>query len=279
MAVAPAALPLTLPPRLSEAEARAVIAFRDWLLQMMPDQVERLILFGSKARGDTHPHSDLDLLVVVKEITREQDERVADYMGNALVEEGVSLSAIVVRSKNLQEQIEIGTPFVRNIAKDGIPLLGEGFTVGQGKPEEVARKFLKGAHERLTSTRMLVEGGQYRDAISRACYAALDAADGALALVGVTPKSHEGTITFFSKHFIKSGQVDSRYSSLLNTIQKARLTADYNRMMDFTEADARRAQAEAEDFVTMVDKLIPELAAARASEEAEGEANAPKSES
>ena len=279
MAVAPAALPLTLPPRLSEAEARAVIAFRDWLLQMMPDQVERLILFGSKARGDTHPHSDLDLLVVVKEITREQDERVADYMGNALVEEGVSLSAIVVRSKNLQEQIEIGTPFVRNIAKDGIPLLGEGFTVGQGKPEEVARKFLKGAHERLTSTRMLVEGGQYRDAISRACYAALDAADGALALVGVTPKSHEGTITFFSKHFIKSGQVDSRYSSLLNKIQKARLNADYNRMMDFTEADARRAQAEAEDFVTMVDKLIPELAAARASEEAEGEANAPKSES
>ena len=131
----------------------------------------------------------------------------------------------------------------------------------------------------MTSTRMLVEGGQYRDAISRACYAALDAADGALALVGVTPKSHEGTITFFSKHFIKSGQVDSRYSSLLNTIQKGRLPADYNRMMDFTEADARRAQAEAEDFVTMVDKLIPELAAARASEEAEGEANAPKSES
>ena len=273
MAVAPAAPPLILPPSLSEAEARAVLAFRDWLLQTMPGQVERLILFGSKARDDAHPHSDVDVLVVVKEITREQDDRVADYMGHALVEKGVNLAVIVLRSKNLQEQIEIGTPFVRNIAKDGIPLLGEGFTVGKGKPEEVARKFLKGAHERLTSTRMLVEGGQYRDAISRAYYAALDAADGALALVGVTPQSHEGTITFFSKHFIKSGQVDSRYGSLLNKIQKARLTADYNRMIDFTEDDARRALVEAEDFVNLVEALISKRLAEQGAEEAEGEAS------
>jgi len=239
----------------------------------MPGQVERLILFGSKARDDAHPHSDVDVLVVVKEITREQDDRVADYMGNALVEKGVNLAAIVLRSKNLQEQIEIGTPFVRNIAQDGIPLFGEGIKVGKGKPEEVARAFLKGAHERLVSTRLLVEGGQYRDAISRAYYAILDAADGALALVGITPKSHEGTLTWFSLRFVKAGRVDSRYSGILNIIQKARLRADYNRMIEFSEADARTAQADAEDFVAMVEKLIPELLAEQAAEEAEGEAS------
>ena len=271
MAVAPAALPL--PPSLSEAEARAVLAFRDWLLQTMPGQVERLILFGSKARDDAHPHSDVDVLVVVKEITREQDDRVADYMGNALVEKGVNLAAIVLRSKNLQEQIEIGTPFVRNIAQDGIPLLGEEIMVGKGKPEIVARKFLESAHHRLNATRLLFEGKEYRDAISRADYAALDAADGALALVGVTPKSHEGTLTFFSLHFIKSGQVDSRYGGLLNKIQKARLYADYNRMIDFTEDDARRAQVEAEDFVNLVEALISKWLAEQAAEEAEGEAS------
>jgi len=57
----------------------------------------------------------------------------------------------------------------------------------------------------------------------------------------------------------------------LNKIQKARLEADYNRMIDFTEPEARTALADAEDFVAMVEALISILLAERASERAEGE--------
>ena len=141
--------------------------------------------------------------------------------------------------------------------------------VGKGKPEEVARAFLKGAHERLTSTRVLVEASQWRDAVSLAYYAVLDAADGALAVVGVTPKSHAGTLVLFSLHLIKPGRAPSRYSKVLDQIQKSRVHADYERMKEVTEADARSAQAMAGDFVAMIEGMIPELLAENASKPAE----------
>jgi hypothetical protein len=273
MTLTTAAPPLTLPPSLSEAEARVLSAFHDWLLQTMPDQVERLILFGSKARGDTHPGSDVDVFLVLREATPEQRSRVLDFTVDLTMEHEVDLTAIIYGHDELQQQVEIGTPLVRNVAMEGIPLIGEEIRVGKGKPEEVARKFLEGAHERLTSTRLLVEGGQYRDAISRAYYAVLDAADGALAIPGLAPKSHEGAMMLFSFHLIKAGRVAGRYGGLLNKIQKARLEADYNRMIDFTEPEARTALTEAEDFVAMVEALIPQLLAEQAAEGAEGEAS------
>jgi hypothetical protein len=44
-------------------------------------------------------------------------------------------------------------------------------------------------------------------------------------------------------------------------------------MRDLTEADGRTALAEAEDFVAMVEALIPQLLAEQAAEGAEGEAS------
>ena len=41
------------------------------------DRVERVILFGSRARGDAHPDSDYDLLVVTDErMSREDEDRL-----------------------------------------------------------------------------------------------------------------------------------------------------------------------------------------------------------
>ena len=39
--------------------------YQQLLLNYFPNEIERLILFGSVARGDSHDESDIDLLVVV----------------------------------------------------------------------------------------------------------------------------------------------------------------------------------------------------------------------
>lgn len=39
--------------------------YRDRLLEALPGQIERIILFGSYARGDARPESDVDVVVVV----------------------------------------------------------------------------------------------------------------------------------------------------------------------------------------------------------------------
>lgn len=240
-------------------EVQAVEEFKEKLLAALPDQVRDIILFGSKARGDGHPESDVDLLVVLENPTKEQTDRVGDIMFDILFDRGVELSAITFSREEVMQKRELGTPLMRNVAEEGIIIMGEAIVVGEGKPQEVARDFLDSAKRRLHSTTVLIEAGEYRDSVSRAYYAFLDAADGALAARRITPKSHAGTISLFGLHFIKAGLVDEKYSAWFKKIYKDRLEADYNRGRVFTEEEAREALEQATEFVETIEKLLPSL--------------------
>jgi predicted nucleotidyltransferase len=50
---------------LTKKEQRALNEYRNLLLRRFPGQMERLVLFGSKARGEATPGSDVDVLVVL----------------------------------------------------------------------------------------------------------------------------------------------------------------------------------------------------------------------
>ena len=240
-------------------EAQAVEEFKEKLLAALPGQVRDIILFGSKARGDGYPESDIDLLVVLENPTKEQTDTVCDITFDILLDRDVDLSAVTFSREEAIRKRELGTPLMRNVAEEGIVIMGEAIVVGEGKPQEVARGFLDSARERLRSAALLLDGGLYRDSVSRAYYAFLDAADGALASKRITPKSHAGTISLFGLHFIKAGLVDEKYSGWFKKIYKARLDADYKRDRTFTEEEAREALEQATEFVETIEKLLPSL--------------------
>jgi len=48
------------------------------LNETLGDNVERIILFGSRARGDAHKDSDYDVLLLVKKRSRELENQVND---------------------------------------------------------------------------------------------------------------------------------------------------------------------------------------------------------
>jgi uncharacterized protein (UPF0332 family)/predicted nucleotidyltransferase len=240
-------------------EAQAVEEFKERLLAALPDQVRDIILFGSKARSDGHPDSDVDLLVVLENPTKEQSDTVGDIMFDIMFGRGVDLSAITFSHEEATRAQELGTPLMRNVAEEGIIIVGEAIVVGEGKPQEVAKNFLESAKRRLHSATVLIEAGEYRDSVSRAYYAFLDAADGALASKRITPKSHAGTISLFGLHFIKAGLLDEKYSVWFKKIQKDRLEADYKRDRVFAEEEARKALEQATEFVKVVEKLLSSL--------------------
>lgn len=244
---------------LKPEEAQAVEEFKERLLAALPDQVHDVILFGSKARGDGHPESDIDLLVVLENPTKEQTDTVCDIAFDILFDKGIDLSAITFSQEEAMQQQELGTPLMRNVAEEGIVIMGEAIVVEEGKPQELAKGFLDSARERLRSAALLLDGDLYRDSVSRAYYAFLDAADGALAARSITPKFHAGTISLFGLHFIKANLVDEKYSAWFKKIYKARLEADYRRDRVFTEEEAREALEQATEFVETVGKLLPSL--------------------
>ena len=120
----------------------------------------------------------------------------------------------------------------------------------------LVEQYLTSAGERVRSAEILLAAGQWADSISRSYYAMLDAASACLIDKDFIPQSHEGTLTLFGLHIIKTGLMDARFSDWLRKIRKARLEADYRHVHVFSQAEAHEACEAARQFVSQVRLLL-----------------------
>jgi predicted nucleotidyltransferase len=83
---------------------------------------ERVILFGSVARGTATRYSDLDLLVIApsSETRRRRRAAVRDLVRD--LTEVMFLSPIVITADELQHRLEIGDQFYGEILRTGVEL-------------------------------------------------------------------------------------------------------------------------------------------------------------
>ena len=82
--------------------------------------LERIILFGSKARGKDTSESDYDLLFIFDEVTKEKLDFVEDLASEILYEQGKLISTFLLTEEQLQEmRFE---PFIMNVQKEGVLL-------------------------------------------------------------------------------------------------------------------------------------------------------------
>lgn len=109
---------------LTPAEAQAIIEFRRVLLDRFGNLVWALVLFGSKARGDDTPTSDIDLLVGVDT----DDWKIHKQICYLAVDVGLShnlfgLSLRIWSSTHLKQMAEIEAGLYDQIQRDGLDLL------------------------------------------------------------------------------------------------------------------------------------------------------------
>jgi uncharacterized protein len=77
---------------------------------------ERVILFGSYARGNATPDSDVDLLVIGSFEGRSVDKSVAIRMK---LRPGFPMDLLVRTPEKVRERIEMGDSFMREILDQG----------------------------------------------------------------------------------------------------------------------------------------------------------------
>ena len=112
-----AALPASTPPHvraaLAEAKARLEAIYGDRLV--------RIVLYGSRARGDARPNSDVDLLVVLRGEYQAYAEirRTGPLRLDLSIRYGVSLS---IQPYNADEVADTSNPFMRGVADDAAVL-------------------------------------------------------------------------------------------------------------------------------------------------------------
>jgi predicted nucleotidyltransferase len=92
--------------------------FRAALDAMYGNQIERVVLFGSRARGDARADSDYDVAVFLRDMSDRFAElyRLADLSTDILGDTGEFVHAMPYRSTAYEER----TPFMREIRREGI---------------------------------------------------------------------------------------------------------------------------------------------------------------
>jgi len=109
--------------RLNPREREAILEFVHLLEDRFGDRISSVALFGSKARGESTPDSDLDLLVVVDSDDWRVHKQVRYLAADVCLKYEVELSPRVWSLSHQQEMDAINTLLHQNIQREGIHLL------------------------------------------------------------------------------------------------------------------------------------------------------------
>jgi hypothetical protein len=112
------------------------------------------------------------------------------------------------------------------------------------------------AKEKLNSSKLLWENGNYKDSIGRSYYAMFSAVRAILALDGVDYSKHAGVISYFQKEYIKTGKFDKQYSRYLSQAFQIRNNTDYADFFIVSRKDAVEQYEKAVEFVDAIDKYL-----------------------
>jgi uncharacterized protein len=89
------------------------------LIEIYGEQVDRILLYGSRARGDERPDSAIDILVVLKDDFNysEMLRLSSDLAASLSLENDVVISRAFVSRKQFENR---QTPFLMNVRREGV---------------------------------------------------------------------------------------------------------------------------------------------------------------
>jgi len=95
--------------------------FRAAVTEIYGDRVERVVLFGSRARGDAQSDSDYDIAVFLRDLSNQDAEmnRLADLTTDILYSEGQFIHAMPYRAGSYNDEC---MPLMHEIRAEGIDL-------------------------------------------------------------------------------------------------------------------------------------------------------------
>lgn len=77
-----------------------------------------------------------------------------------------------------------------------------------------------------------------------------------LAKDGIDYSKHAGVISYFQKTYIKTGQLDKKYSKYLSQAFQIRNNTDYSDFFVVSQSDAKEQYEKAEEFLKMIENYL-----------------------
>ncbi|MDA2939060.1 nucleotidyltransferase domain-containing protein [Acidobacteria bacterium AH-259-A15] len=106
---------------ISPAEKQLLRELKTKLAALLGDQLESLRIFGSRARGDAESHSDLDVAILVRALSRTQKRHILDLVAELELEHLSPVSVLVMSTEQFEQLKGRERRIALDIEKEGIP--------------------------------------------------------------------------------------------------------------------------------------------------------------
>lgn len=226
------------------------------------ERVQRVVLFGSRARGEASDESDYDLAVFLRGYDGSWDEvkRLHDIIAHPLlVERGALVSTKPFAADGYLDR----TPLMHAIRQDGVDIESGERAFAHVRTERSpgmqpeSREYLALAKTALADAQAALRMGSLRLAGREAYYAILQASRAYIfERTGKISKTHSGTRAVFSDLARAAGDVQPEDAALLGRYYDFKERADYGGPKPLETGQAPGMVAEAERFVATIERHL-----------------------
>jgi predicted nucleotidyltransferase len=110
--------------QLRPEEKKVVGEYINLIRKHFPDKVSEIVLFGSKARGDSHAESDIDILLVIDTEDKQIKRKISDLCWDAMFNSDFKafISPVIFFKKEYERYKKWNSSFLYNVSQEGVKL-------------------------------------------------------------------------------------------------------------------------------------------------------------
>lgn len=238
--------------------------FAQELKNELGDFLMSVIIFGSSARRESGPESDIDVLAVSDDTKFELSEALIEayriIVEKIIVRTSPKLHITSMTFTSFWEYAKAGDPVVVNILRDGVALIDTGFfeplqvllKKGRIRPSEesIWRYFGRSPKTLLNSRWHLMQ------ATLDLYWAVIDAAHAALMRAREVPPTPEHVADLLEKTFVQHRQLEKKYVETMRKFYHLSKMITHREIKEIPGAAYDKYYCEADDFVKRMKKLI-----------------------
>lgn len=243
--------------------------FKEEVLKRYKDLVKAIVIFGSFTRQDFHEKSDIDMLVIIDDVTARFTPEMKDEFDDRLydIAKRISENMTVQPAWMLSEfwdMARIGHPLLFTIVRDGWALYDTGFFIPIRKLLELGKipttleaveKFMETAPQKINR----VETAKLYMVAEDLYYSMLNSSQAVLMYMGLNPPSPKHTPLDVKEHLVDANLLEANYLQDLQGVIEFRKNVEHKDIKDINGQQLDEFIQKAKQYVSRMEQLLMQL--------------------